>query len=109
MWITDSRAQPKADGLFRFKRSFSADRDSRLTVRVSADTRYKLFINGKQVLSGPCKGNRFVTYYETADLSEYLTDGENELTALVMHLNDRLYARRRAYTRRRQYRESFHR
>lgn len=90
MWITDSRAQPKADGLFRFKRSFSADRDSRLTVRVSADTRYKLFINGKQVLSGPCKGNRFVTYYETADLSEYLTDGENELTALVMHLNERM-------------------
>lgn len=90
MWITDSRAEPKTDGLFRFKRNFTADNGSRLIVRVSADTRYKLFLNGKQVLSGPCKGNRFVTYYETADLSEHLTDGENELTALVMHFNERM-------------------
>ncbi len=90
MWITDNRAQPKADGLFLFKRSFAADSNSSLTVRVSADTRYKLFINGRMVLCGPCKGNRFVTYYETADLSEYLTDGENEIVAHVLHLNYRM-------------------
>ncbi len=91
MWITDKRAT-SGDGFYRFRRSFTADKGGRLTVRVSADTRYKLYINGAEVLCGPCKGNRFVTYYETADLSQYLKDGENEIEALVLHLDYRMAA-----------------
>ena len=60
MWITDKNAN-SGDGLYRFRRRFNAKKGSRLNVRVSADTRYKLFINGNEVLCGPCKGNRFVT------------------------------------------------
>ena len=91
MWITDKNAN-SGDGLYRFRRRFNAKKGSRLNVRVSADTRYKLFINGNEVLCGPCKGNRFVTYYETADLSNYLTDGENNIEALVLHLDYRMAA-----------------
>ncbi len=91
MWITDKRAD-SGDGLYRFRRTFTADEKSSLNVRVSADTRYKLYVNGNEVLCGPCKGNRFVTYYETADLSKYISDGENELVALVLHLDYRMAA-----------------
>lgn len=90
MWITDNRAADRAEGLFRFRRGFFAPSGSTLTVRVSADTRYKLFLNGAEVLIGPCKGNRFVTYYETADLTPLLRDGENELLVLVVHLDRRM-------------------
>ncbi len=90
MWITDRRAKPKADGLFCFMRTFSAEKGSRLVVKVSADTRYKLYLNGEEVLCGPCKGNRFVTYYETADLSNRLVDGENRFFAKVVHLDYRM-------------------
>ena len=89
MWITDKRAEPKADGLFHFKKRFNYT-EGKLVARISADTRYKLFVNGREVLCGPSKGNRFVTYYETADLTPYLTVGENEILALVLHLNYRM-------------------
>ena len=89
MWITDNRAEPKADGLFHFKKRFNYT-EGTLIARVSADTRYKLFVNGREVLCGPSKGNRYVTYYETIDLTPYLTEGENEILALVLHLNYRM-------------------
>ena len=78
MWITDNRAEPKQDGLFHFKKRFNYI-EGTLIARVSADTRYKLFVNGREVLCGPSKGNRYVTYYETVDLTPYLTEGENEI------------------------------
>ena len=89
MWITDNRAEPKQDGLFHFKKRFNYT-EGTLIARVSADTRYKLFVNGREVLCGPSKGNRYVTYYETVDLTPYLTEGENEISALVLHLNYRM-------------------
>ncbi len=91
MWITDKNAN-SGDGFYRFRRSFNANKGDTLTVKVSADTRYKLFINGNEALIGPCKGNRFVTYYETKDLSEYIVDGENTIEAAVIHLDYRMAA-----------------
>ena len=38
-----------------------------LTLDITANSRYRLWINGRPVLSGPCKGDRFRQYYETVD------------------------------------------
>jgi hypothetical protein len=56
-----------------------------LTARVSADSRYRLFVNGHSASVGPCKGDRFVRYYETVDLTPYLKRGRNVAAAKVVH------------------------
>lgn len=61
------------------------------TADVSADSRYKLYVNGRLVETGPEKGDAKVWFYETADLLPYLTEGTNVLAAVVLRypLTDR--------------------
>lgn len=54
---------------------------------ITANTRYRLWVNGKPVLSGPCKGDWYSHYYETVDVTEYLTTGENVFAVQVLFLN----------------------
>jgi hypothetical protein len=90
-WIWKMRAAFAAtEGkheLIYFRRSFTVDsaEDSRLVVRVSADSRYRLYLNGKSVSVGPCKGDRYTHHYETVDLTEHLRPGMNVLAAKVLH------------------------
>lgn len=89
IWVSD-RIRSAVDGdheLVYFRRTFEvpADTACQLTVDVTADSRYRLFINGKSVSAGPCKGNDREHYYETVDISEHLTPGINVLAAQVLH------------------------
>ncbi|WP_364142615.1 alpha-L-rhamnosidase N-terminal domain-containing protein [Paenibacillus sp. LPE1-1-1.1] len=70
-----------------FRREFDvADPDhARLIVDVTADSRYRLFLNGESVSVGPCKGDRSTHYYETVDLSDRLIAGTNVLAVQVLH------------------------
>lgn len=43
---------------------------AQLTVDISASSRYRLWVNGSPVLSGPCKGDERRQYYETVELTE---------------------------------------
>lgn len=52
-------------------------------MRVSADQRYKLFVDGKPVARGPQRGDERHWHYDTLDLGPYLVAGENEIQALV--------------------------
>ena len=57
---------------------------ARLTLDVTANSRYRLWVNGTAVQSGSCRGDRYRHYYETIDVSEYLVPGENVLAAQVL-------------------------
>lgn len=71
---------PREDlGIFEFRRTFAGGEKAR--IRVSADQRYKLFLNGELIGFGPQRGDLQHWFYETYDLDP--PDGENELTALV--------------------------
>ncbi|NMC82735.1 MAG: hypothetical protein GYA63_07785, partial [Armatimonadetes bacterium] len=59
-WIWDEgipRTVPGEHEVRYFRRTFQAEPGARLTVRVSADSRYELFLNGERVSVGPCKGD----------------------------------------------------
>lgn len=58
---------------------------ARLTIDVTADSRYRLYMNGVWVSGGPAKGDGWSHYYETLDLTAYLVPGVNALTAIVVH------------------------
>ena len=57
-----------------FKEIFkeNLEEGSRFKILITANSRYRLWVNGSPVLSGPCKGDRYRHYYEEADITEYL-------------------------------------
>ncbi len=56
-----------------------------LSIDISANSRYRLWINDRPVLSGPCKGDKERHFFETVDVSEYLVPGKNVFAAAVLY------------------------
>jgi alpha-L-rhamnosidase len=56
---------------------------ARFVVHVSADNRYRLYVNGVQVSSGPQRSDVSHWRYETVDLAPNLHTGRNVIAALV--------------------------
>ncbi|WP_162165082.1 alpha-L-rhamnosidase C-terminal domain-containing protein [Paenibacillus graminis] len=63
------------------------DTPGSLELSISANSRYRLWVNGEPVVSGPCKGDRWRHYYETLDVSSYLRPGLNIFAVQVWSLN----------------------
>ena len=85
IWFPDGmvKAGEAVMALFR-KEIYLSEIPAKVMVRVSADARYRLRVNGQDVCCGPCKGDRFVRYYERVDLSSYLKPGSNVISARVI-------------------------
>ncbi|MDO4285462.1 MAG: alpha-L-rhamnosidase C-terminal domain-containing protein [Eubacteriales bacterium] len=56
-----------------------------LEILVTANSRYRLWINGTPVLSGPCKGDLQRQYYEQVDVSSHLAAGRNVFALQVLY------------------------
>lgn len=50
----------------------------------SADTRYKLYVNGVRVAVGPARSSLLIWYYDTLDIAPYLRSGNNEIRFEVL-------------------------
>lgn len=59
----------------------------KLNLLISAVARYRMWINGNSVLSGPCKGDRYRQYYDEIDASKYLVEGKNRIAVQVLALD----------------------
>ena len=71
--------------LVYFRKNFEVNNKAKKAiVKVSADSRYRLYVNGVSVSFGPCKGDRYVWYYDEIDITSYLKEGENVLAAVVL-------------------------
>ena len=54
------------------------------TIQISADTRYKLYINGRFVEAGPSRGDHHVWFYDTVSLLSWIKQGSNVLAVMVL-------------------------
>src|SRR5690349_12970908 len=67
---------PEAHALFR--KTVSLDRvPTRVPTRLTADSRYALFVNGQEVYRGPIRSQPRRLHYDLFDLAPYLQPGEN--------------------------------
>jgi alpha-L-rhamnosidase len=83
-WITVPGATPNGYGVYMFRKGMTlSTKPSKYVVHISADNRYKLFVNEKLVSSGPARGDLYYWNFETVDLAPYLSAGKNILSALV--------------------------
>lgn len=60
-----------------FRKKFSANKGGKFVIRITADDYYKLYINGRFVTQGPAPAYYFNYYYNTVDVTDFITDGEN--------------------------------
>lgn len=88
-WISVPNEPSNSYGVYHFRKSFSLENvPSRFIVHVSADNRYKLFVNGVPVSLGPSRGDIYNWSYETVDLAPWLHSGKNVLAAVVWNFAD---------------------
>lgn len=84
-WIWAEGAGEETDVVL-FRRAFDVPAGGRLMLRVSADSRYRLYVNGEWVSFGPAKGDRYTHYYDVVEVTgPVLRPGRNVVAAEVIH------------------------
>lgn len=85
-WIWDVRAaSEKTEFVYFRKICVLQNVMEHFSLFVSADTRYKLFINGCCAGFGPAKSNGAVWYKDRIDIGPYIRPGENVIAAEILH------------------------
>lgn len=84
----DNEAEPPAYFVL-FRRSFilNGPIPTSCMVHVSADTRYRLFVNGSPASFGPCKSYPTRWYYDSVDIASFLKKGVNIIAVRVLRLS----------------------
>jgi len=83
-WIAAPNGSPDGFGVYHFRRDFNISKvPLSFIVHISADNRYKLYVNGKFISDGPAKGDLPHWRFETIDLAPYLKTGHNVVAAVV--------------------------
>lgn len=82
-WI-QTKEQFLKTQLYEFTKEF--ERTEQLRIRISASTRYKLYVNDTYICEGPCQGSLHECCYEEQDVTQYLRAGVNSLRVQVLHV-----------------------
>jgi alpha-L-rhamnosidase len=76
-------------GVYHFRKNFSLNEvPKEFIIHVSADNRYRLFVNGEPVCFGPARGDLMHWHFESIDISPYLKQGENVVASVVWNFAD---------------------
>ena len=88
-WIGVPDARLRDYGVYHFRRTVQLNAAPQsYVVHVSADNRYKLYVNDSLVSLGPCRGDVNNWNFETVDIARYLKTGKNVLAAVVWFYAD---------------------
>ena len=83
-WISSPKGNFNSYGVYHFRKKIMFEKKPKhFIVHISADNRYKLYVNDTQVSVGPALGNLKQWYYETVDIAPYLKEGDNILASVV--------------------------
>jgi len=88
-WITHPNESALDYGVFHFRKSFElASVPEKFIIHISADNRYRLFVNGQAVCFGPARGDLAHWFYESIDISKFLKPGKNLMAAVVWNFGE---------------------
>lgn len=83
-WVSPRRSPQEDVGAFVFRRFLDLSVvPSRLIVKVTADQRFRLYVNGRLAAHGPARSDLRHWQYDELDLAPFLTPGENLIHAVV--------------------------
>ncbi len=73
-------------GVFYFRNSFSLNEvPNKLLIDITADNKYKLFVNGKYVVRGSESGDLKNWFFDTIDIAPFLVKGKNAIAVSVVN------------------------
>src|SRR6476660_8246660 len=88
-WLQVPGGSSNGYGVYLFRKKIDLNtKPSLYRIHVSADNRYKLFVNEKLVSLGPARGDLAHWNYETVDLAPFLKAGQNMIAAQVWNEGD---------------------
>lgn len=88
-WISHPTASLKDFGVFHFRRTFDLkSQPEKFVIHVSADNRYRLFVNGHSICRGPARGDLMHWRFETVDIAPHLVKGKNTIAAVVWNFGE---------------------
>jgi len=88
-WIAVPNAPLHDFGVYHFRKKFSLDqKPSSFIIHISADNRYKLYVNDTMVSFGPARSDIYNWNYETIDIAPYLKQGRNVIAAIVWNFGE---------------------
>ncbi len=89
LWIAPPLKDLTSYGVYHFRKTFElALKPASFVINISADNRYRLFVNGKSVCSGPAKGDLHHWQYETIDIADFLEAGKNLIAVQVWNFSE---------------------
>lgn len=83
-WIWCKEADQKNTVVY-FRKEFILNEIKNEKVYVTADTRYRLFVNGSYVRCGPVQSQPYYTYYDECEISSFLSKGMNTIACEVYY------------------------
>jgi alpha-L-rhamnosidase len=82
IWGCDDNQKP---GYTVFRKTFELPGANNTSViHIFADSRYVLWINGTEVLRGPCRFDPNAPSFDSADVTAFLKEGKNAIAVLVL-------------------------
>ncbi|MEI6604846.1 MAG: alpha-L-rhamnosidase C-terminal domain-containing protein [Verrucomicrobiota bacterium] len=85
IWAASAPAGTQAYVAFRKSFELKAQPEQPALLDIFADSRYMLWVNGEQILRGPCRFNPKRPEFDGMDVKPFLRPGKNVLTVLVHH------------------------
>jgi len=89
-WIYTQDGAPEKNTRTCFRREFTVGGGSaalkQTRLHITADTCFRLYINGDYVCEGPLRSKPFYKYYETVDITGFLREGANAIGAVVYYV-----------------------
>ncbi len=83
-WVSVPDTDPNSYGVYFYRNTIELNMmPEKYIVHVSADNRYKIYINGKLLGLGPARSDLDNWKFETYDLAAYLKPGKNIISASV--------------------------
>ena len=85
-WITHPTESTLDARKFLFRRTFSLEsKPEKFVIHLSADNRYRLYVNGDYIISGPSSSDINHYRYETLNIAAHLQTGNNTIAVEVVN------------------------